>query len=187
MNKPLLPLAKLNFKSEFGALSVCANAEGITHVNFIPQQGDEWLSREVDTNQALMGAGACAENGGCDSYHLAKQHLLQAQLELTEYFDGARRQFEVKLAPKGTEFQCQVWHALSELEYGESCSYADIASRINRPKAVRAVGTANGANPIAIIVPCHRVIGKNGTLTGYAYGIDLKQKLLKLEGLNSKG
>ncbi|MGS0677240.1 methylated-DNA--[protein]-cysteine S-methyltransferase [Shewanella sp. 125m-1] len=175
MNTLLLPLAKLNFKSEFGVLSLCANAEGLTHVNFIPQQGNDWLSREVNTSQSLIDA--------CDSHGLAKQHLLQAKLELTEYFASTRRQFNVKLAPRGTVFQCQVWHALSELEYGESCSYADIASRINRPKAVRAVGTANGANPIAIIVPCHRVIGKNGALTGYAYGIDLKQKLLTLEGL----
>ncbi len=90
------------------------------------------------------------------------------------------------MAPKGTEFQAQVWQALTELSYGHTCSYGDIAEKIKRPKAVRAVGAANGANPIAIIVPCHRVIGKNGKLTGYAYGLNMKQQLLSLEGESSR-
>lgn len=173
----LQPLAKLNFETEIGLLSMCANENGLTHLNIIPKIGDDWLSREVSDSAILTGANNLALNA-------ANQHLLQARRELEEYFAGGRRQFDVKLAPKGTEFQCQVWQALSELDYGASCSYAQIAERIKRPKAVRAVGTANGANPIAIIVPCHRVIGKNGALTGYAYGIELKQKLLKLEGLD---
>ncbi|GIU31207.1 methylated-DNA--[protein]-cysteine S-methyltransferase [Shewanella schlegeliana] len=176
--KALQPIAKLNFVSEIGELSLCANESGLSHLNIIPQSGDEWLSREV-SDAAILTAD---DNLALDT---ANRHLLQARRELEEYFNGLRRQFEVKLAPNGTEFQRQVWQALSELDYGVSCSYAQIAERINRPKAVRAVGTANGANPIAIIVPCHRVIGKNGTLTGYAFGIMLKQKLLKLEGWNN--
>ncbi|MCG9729769.1 methylated-DNA--[protein]-cysteine S-methyltransferase [Shewanella sp. Isolate13] len=172
----LQPIAKLNFVSEIGELSLCANENGLTHLNVIPKSSDEWLSREV-SDVAILTAD---DNLALDA---ANQHLLQARRELEEYFSGSRRQFDVQLAPKGTEFQCLVWQALSELEYGASCSYAQIAERIKRPKAVRAVGTANGANPIAIIVPCHRVIGKNGALTGYAYGLALKQKLLQLEGL----
>lgn len=104
--------------------------------------------------------------------------------ELQEYFDGKLTQFSVPLAPKGTAFQHSVWQALSDIEYGKACSYADIANKIQNPKAVRAVGAANGANPIAIIVPCHRVIGKSGKLTGYAYGLEMKGFLLTLEGVN---
>ncbi|MGS0682300.1 methylated-DNA--[protein]-cysteine S-methyltransferase [Shewanella sp. 125m-7] len=160
---------------------MCANAKGITHLNFIPQMGDDWQSREIT---GLTIANNQAKLNDQSELQLAKEHLIQAQSELNAYFSEGLLKFTVALAPQGTTFQQQVWQALSELDYGQSCSYAEIANRINRPKAVRAVGTANGANPIAIIVPCHRVIGKNGTLTGYAYGIELKKKLLKLEGLD---
>lgn len=186
MNKQSQPLVKLNFESDYGVISLCANETGITHLNFIPQIDSEWQSREVD-NQLLENNRVQSWIGSVSESALeqrARAHLLQAKQELCEYFSGTRRHFDVALAPKGTEFQQQVWHALTELDYGQSCSYADIAMKIARPKAVRAVGTANGANPIAIIVPCHRVIGKNGTLTGYAYGLELKQKLLTLEGLS---
>ncbi|MEZ9596367.1 methylated-DNA--[protein]-cysteine S-methyltransferase [Shewanella sp. 10N.261.52.F9] len=186
MNKRSLPLVKLNFESDFGTISLCANEDGITHLNFIPQINSEWLSREVD-NQLLENKRVHSAIDSVSESELeqrASAHLLQAKQELIEYFGGTRSHFDVALAPKGTEFQQQVWQALTEIDYGQSCSYADIANKVNRPKAVRAVGTANGANPIAIIVPCHRVIGKNGTLTGYAYGLDLKQKLLSLEGLS---
>ncbi|WOT06378.1 methylated-DNA--[protein]-cysteine S-methyltransferase [Shewanella youngdeokensis] len=170
----LLPLAKLNFVTETGVISLCANAAGISHLYYLPQAGDDWQSRELSLTETA------------DQVQLAhaKQHLLQAKQELLEYFAGQRQQFCVPLAPKGTPFQQQVWQALSQLDYGQTCSYADIAHKIGRPKAVRAVGTANGANPIAVIVPCHRVIGKNGALTGYAYGVALKQKLLEIEGIH---
>jgi len=102
--------------------------------------------------------------------------------QLDEYFAGQREVFEVALAPLGTPFQREVWQALQRIPYGTTCSYSDLAEQIGRPRAVRAVGTANGANPIAIIVPCHRVIGSNGTLTGYAGGVERKQMLLELEG-----
>ncbi|MCL1130326.1 methylated-DNA--[protein]-cysteine S-methyltransferase [Shewanella sairae] len=178
MNKFSLPMAKLNFESDYGFISICANADGITHLNFIPQTDDEWLSREIDSQVLQQNKLNTATE-----QQQAHTHLLQAKQQLLEYFDGKRQYFDVALAPKGTEFQQQVWQALTEIDFGQSCSYGDIANKVNRPKAVRAVGTANGANPIAILVPCHRVIGKNGTLTGYAYGLALKQKLLKLEGL----
>lgn len=103
--------------------------------------------------------------------------------QLDEYFAGTRRQFEVRLAPKGTAFQQAVWQALLAIPYGRTCSYSELAHVIGRPQAVRAVGTANGANPIAIIVPCHRVIGGDGSLTGYAGGLPRKQQLLELEGV----
>lgn len=103
--------------------------------------------------------------------------------QLTDYFSGTRRAFDLPLDLRGTPFQMDVWHALITIPFGETRSYADIAEAIHRPKAVRAVGTANGANPLPIIVPCHRVIGKNGTLTGYRGGTDIKAALLQLEGL----
>lgn len=100
-------------------------------------------------------------------------------------FAGKLPQFSLPLAPKGTEFQCQVWQALTEIPFNQTVSYSDIANAIARPKSVRAVGAANGANPIPIIIPCHRVIGKNGKLTGYAYGLALKQTLLDIEARSS--
>ena len=103
--------------------------------------------------------------------------------QLDEYFAGKRRQFELRLAPKGTAFQQAVWQALLAIPYGRTCSYSELAHVIGRPQAVRAVGTANGANPISIIVPCHRVIGRDGSLTGYAGGLPRKQQLLELEGV----
>jgi methylated-DNA-[protein]-cysteine S-methyltransferase len=103
--------------------------------------------------------------------------------QLQEYFAGTRRDFEVDLAPQGTDFQRRVWNALTLIPYGEAVSYGELAKRLDLPpEASRAVGSANGANPVAVIVPCHRVIGSNGTLTGYAYGIEYKRRLLELEG-----
>lgn len=104
--------------------------------------------------------------------------LEQAEKELEEYFAGKRERFEVVLDPVGTQFQCSVWKALSDIPFGEVVSYLHVAEQIDNPKAVRAVGLANGANPISIIVPCHRVIGANGKLTGYGGGLDRKRMLL---------
>jgi methylated-DNA-[protein]-cysteine S-methyltransferase len=102
--------------------------------------------------------------------------------QLEEYFAGTRRDFDLELAPHGTQFQLAVWNALVAIPYGETTSYGAIARTIGRPNAVRAVGQANGRNPIAIIVPCHRVIGSDHSLTGYGGGIDRKRFLLGLEG-----
>lgn len=101
--------------------------------------------------------------------------------QLAEYFRGKRITFELKLAPRGTPFQLAVWNALVRIPYGRTRSYADIAKTIGRPRAVRAVGTANGSNPLPIVVPCHRVIGKDGSLVGYGGGLKIKQALLALE------
>lgn len=107
--------------------------------------------------------------------------LEQAKKELTEYFAGTRKTFSVPLNPRGTDFQRAVWAALREIPYGETRSYGQIAAQVGNPKAGRAVGMANNRNPIAIIVPCHRVIGADGSLTGYAGGLNVKQELLALE------
>lgn len=104
-----------------------------------------------------------------------------AKQQLRDYFSGDLEAFDMPMDPRGTVFQKQVWRALSTINYGETCSYSDIADRINNPKAVRAVGSANGKNPMTIVVPCHRVIGANGTLTGYASGVERKAWLLNHE------
>ena len=101
--------------------------------------------------------------------------------QLRAYFAGERQAFELPLAPRGTEFQQAVWSALQQIPYGETTTYSTIAERIGRPAAVRAVGAANGANPIPIIIPCHRVIGASGSLTGFGGGLDVKRQLLALE------
>lgn len=101
--------------------------------------------------------------------------------EILEYFDGKRTHFTVAVRPFGTEFQQIVWRALLDIPYGTTISYRELARRVGRPKAVRAVGGANGANPVAIIIPCHRVIGSDGSLTGYGGGLEMKRRLLDLE------
>lgn len=110
--------------------------------------------------------------------------LLETQKQLTEYFAGKRQQFDVPLDFEGTEFQKKVWQALLSIPFGETRSYRDIAEQIGNVKAVRAVGAANGKNPISIIAPCHRVIGMNGKLVGFAGGLGNKDILLKLSRLN---
>ncbi len=104
---------------------------------------------------------------------------VMAQLE--EYFAGRRREFDLPLAPEGTPFQHAVWQALTRIPYGETISYGELARRIGNPQASRAVGLANGANPLPIVVPCHRVIGADGSLTGFGGGLEIKRKLLALE------
>ena len=112
-----------------------------------------------------------------------KEHplLLEAERQLNEYFAGKRKTFSLKFDFAGTEFQKQVWLALATIPFGETRSYGQIARQVGHPKAVRAVGAANGKNPISIIVPCHRVIGSNGQLTGFAGGLETKASLLRIE------
>lgn len=109
--------------------------------------------------------------------------LIEARAQLDEYFAGTRTRFELPLAPRGTDFQRSVWRALDAIPFGETRSYAAIARAIGRPAAVRAVGAANGRNPISIVTPCHRVIGASGALTGFAGGLNAKRRLLALEGI----
>lgn len=117
------------------------------------------------------------EKGVCKETPVIKEAFRQ----LSEYFSGKRKEFHLPLLLKGTDFQIQVWNALLKIPFGETRSYKQIAEAIGNPKAVRAVGMANNKNPLLIVVPCHRVIGANGKLVGYAVGLDKKEFLLKLE------
>lgn len=112
--------------------------------------------------------------------------LTNARRQLREYFAGDRQDFDLPVKLNGTEFQVSVLEALQAIPYGETVSYGEIARRIGRPRAVRAVGAANGRNPIPIVVPCHRVIGKSGDLTGFGGGLDTKEALLRLEAENTQ-
>lgn len=138
--------------------------------------------------------GLCARDGylvrivfgGTDETENADPVLHDAKRELNEYFAGKRREFSVPIRAEGTEFQKKVWQALVEIPYGETRSYSDIAQMVGSPKAARAVGMANHVNPIPVIVPCHRVVGKGGKLVGYAGGLDMKTALIELEKNNSQ-
>ena len=111
----------------------------------------------------------------------APEQLQAAKEELSAYFSGGLRNFSIPLDLRGTPFQIGCWEALRRIPYGSTCSYAELAAAVGRPRAFRAVGQANHNNPIAIIVPCHRVIGANGSLTGYGGGLPIKERLLRLE------
>jgi methylated-DNA-[protein]-cysteine S-methyltransferase len=113
--------------------------------------------------------------------------FIDAESQFLQYFDGKRRAFDLKLAPTGTAFQLAVLDALQTIPFGETRSYVEIARQIGRPKAVRAVGAANGRNPLPIVIPCHRVIGADGSLTGFGGGLETKLFLLELEGVKAPG
>ena len=107
--------------------------------------------------------------------------LAHVRRQLAEYFAGERREFDLPIAPRGTPFQQLVWAELQRVRYGQTITYAELAARVGRSTAIRAAGAANGRNPISIVIPCHRVIGSNGSLTGYGGGLDAKRALLELE------
>ena len=151
------------YNTKIGRIGIEENGTAITKLDFINKDVQEEI---IEKNETVL--------------------LKEAIKELNEYLDGKRSSFDLQLEPKGTEFQKKVWNALKEIPYGETRSYGEIAKIIGNEKASRAVGMANNKNPIAIIVPCHRVIGANGKLVGYAGGLDLKEKLLKLEKNNAK-
>ena len=146
----------MTIETQFGPIQAAFNAEGaLTELKFGPKNGDG-------------GYG----NGAANPV-VARQ--------LDEFFAGRRKTFDLPMAPHGTDFQKQVWAELVRIPYGETISYAELAKRMGRDGAARAVGRANATNPIAIVVPCHRVIGADGSLTGYAYGVELKRGLLDFE------
>jgi methylated-DNA-[protein]-cysteine S-methyltransferase len=118
-------------------------------------------------------------------WHEDRQPLLQAIDQLEAYFAGTLRQFTLALAPQGTPFQHAVWRTLQDIPYGETTSYGALARQLGKPQASRAVGAANGRNPLAIVIPCHRVVSSTGKLTGYAGGLDIKQALLAFERRNA--
>ena len=129
--------------------------------------------------QVIFGAKKLSTANSVSSK--ANDHLTQTEKQLREYFAGKRKKFSIKLDISGTEFQESVWYALSKIAYGKTVSYAQQAKLVHKPKAFRAVGSANGKNPVAIILPCHRVIATDGTLGGYGGGLSIKRKLLALE------
>ncbi|GAA3917133.1 methylated-DNA--[protein]-cysteine S-methyltransferase [Litoribacillus peritrichatus] len=152
-----------------GPMFVCATDQGICLLEFVDRR---MLETEFKDLQRLLKARIITGENA---------HIWQAKQEIKEYFDGERTAFEVPLDTPGTEFQNQVWQALMAVPFGETSTYQQQAEKINKPKAVRAVGTANGYNRISIIVPCHRVIGKNGKLVGYGGGLERKRWLLEHE------
>ena len=147
--------------SPAGLLFLAASAKGLVRLEF------EARMQRVNLNAIQLRESRSA--------------LAPYLCELDEYFAGARREFSLPLDLRGTEFQLACWHALLEIPYGETRSYRDIAQAIGHPHAYRAVGMSNNRNPIAIVVPCHRVIASSGSLCGYGGGLDIKRKLLELE------
>ena len=122
-----------------------------------------------------------------DSSEFQPEILENAKLQLQSYFDGNLQSFNLKLDPEGTDFQKKVWDLLYKIPYGKTWTYADMANKLGDPKVIRAAASANGKNPVAIVIPCHRVIGTNGSLTGYAGGLENKRYLLDLENRVANG
>ncbi len=148
-------------ESPIGSLLIASNELGLCNIEF------RQSSHPVDRGEWRGGNSPVLD---------------ATEKQLREYFDGKRRDFDLPLSPHGTAFQLRVWKALRTIPYGETISYAELARRVDNPKASRAVGLANGRNPLSIIVPCHRVIGADGSLTGYGGGLAIKEFLLRLEG-----
>ena len=172
-----------------GLLQICSSAQGICQIEFVDRDGTEAVAlTSARTSAPLLQQAvltpctrAASPQVSTDTSLSADEHLQQAVLQLTEYFAGHLQQFSLQLAPQGTAFQQQTWQALCAIPFGHRCSYGDLATYLQKPSASRDVGAANGRNPIAIVVPCHRVIGANGKLTGYAGGVSRKLWLLQHE------
>lgn len=143
-----------------GTLVLAGGVTGLRHLNFV--KGKHPLTIQT-------------------GWRRDRAHFNGLKRQLAAYFAGELMQFDIALKPEGTPFQMQVWSALQEIPYGTTVSYQDVADHIGCPTAVRAVGAANGRNPISVIIPCHRVIGKDGQLTGYGGGITVKRRLIRLE------
>jgi methylated-DNA-[protein]-cysteine S-methyltransferase len=152
------------YQSPHGRMLLVANDKALTGVYFLGQKYQPRIE---------------------EGWKKAVRHamLRQAKRELAEYFGGTRIRFSLKLAPRGTAFQRAVWRAIAGVRFGKTIPYAELARRAGRPGSARAAGAATGRNPIGIIVPCHRIVGSNGTLTGYAGGLAKKRALLALEGM----
>lgn len=148
-------------ETPIGTLLIAGDEEAVRRIEF-PKK-DKAARPEPDWRESSRGA------------------VGEAVRQLREYFGGERAEFDLPLAPEGTQFQRGVWRRLQEIPYGETISYGELAKRVGNPRASRAVGAANGQNPIPIVIPCHRVIGANGKLTGFGGGLPIKEALLALE------
>lgn len=146
-----------SYKTEIGEITIIENGKSVIGLYF----ENSIITEDIKTNETEL--------------------IKETKRQVDEYFAGKIKNFDLPLELEGTEFQQSVWNALQNIPYGETCSYAEIAKNIGRPKAYRAVGMANNKNPISIIIPCHRVIGKNGKMVGYGGGIDIKRHLLDIE------
>ncbi len=160
--------------SPVGPLFLAASARGLVALEFDTRLPGQQTIRPNPRNLRVEGKQLRFE----ESATVMRPYVQ----ELEEYFRGQRREFSFPLDLRGTEFQLACWRALLAIPYGETRTYADIARAVGRPKAFRAVGMANNRNPVAIVVPCHRVIASDGTLAGYGGGLDIKRRLLELEG-----
>jgi len=161
-------VATTELESPIGLLKLAATRAGIVRVAFPRESGDGfhgWIQRVFPQAERVGGSPI----------------LDEARRELSAYFAGRQQLFKVALDLRGTPFQCSVWRAVLEIPFGETRSYAETARTVGRPRAYRAVGAANGANPVPIIVPCHRVIGSGGKLGGFRGGLEVKRRLLALE------
>lgn len=152
---------QFEMKTKIGPLYLVASEHGL--------RGVFWRKQQIKSAKIL------------DPSNTREKFLLDTARQLKEYLAGERREFDLVLDLSGTSFQEQVWRELTQIPFGETVSYSDVARKMKNPKAVRAVGTANGKNPIGIIIPCHRVISANGSMGGYSGGVDIKRRLLELE------
>ena len=163
------PLLLHRFTTPLGPMFVCASERGVCLLEFVDRR---MLETEFRDLQRLFNAPILAGEN---------DHTRQAEREIGEYFAGSRLVFNVALDTPGSDFQQSVWRMLQTIPYGQTASYGEQAAKLGKPQAVRAVASANGANRVAIIIPCHRVIGKDGSLTGYGGGLARKQWLLEHE------
>lgn len=165
------PMLETTIDSPVGPLRLLADAHGLRAIEFDPKLSHRKIRRQASA------AGDMTK----DDERAARALLALVETQLGEYFAGTRQAFDLPLRPLGTGFQTRVWLALAEIPYGQTRSYGEQARMIGHPEAVRAVGAANGSNPIPIVLPCHRVIGANGNLTGFGGGLPMKRFLLDLE------
>jgi methylated-DNA-[protein]-cysteine S-methyltransferase len=161
---------RVQMKTPIGVLTIESNEEAITHIALPAEGAERKAAADGVRSSAKAGEGPLPSP------------LAAAVAQLEEYFAGRREQFDIPLELSGTDFQKSVWRQLAHIPYGETVSYAELALMVGRPQAYRAVGQANGANPIPIVLPCHRVVASGGGLGGYGGGLPMKRKLLALEG-----
>ena len=157
------------FTTPLGPMFVCATENGICLLEFVDRR---MLETEFKDLQRLLNANIIAGEN---------EHIRQAEEEIAEYFAGKRKTFDVRLETPGTDFQNSVWKCSRTIDFGTTVTYQQQAAKINRPKAVRAVASANGCNRVCIIIPCHRVVGKDGKMSGYGGGIERKRWLIEHE------